>query len=64
MLISRGVKISHRVVVWELHALQLKIRDICKIPNKFLNIGETLEVVVKSKDGPLPSSVVLSIINV
>ena len=46
---------SHRVAVWQIQALRLKICDShlkCKVANKCLNVGERVEVVECNKMVP------------
>ena len=51
MVILQGGK-SHRVVVWLLQVMLLKIRDshlTCRVECKFLNVSEPVEEVERNK---------------
>ena len=61
MVIPQGGK-SHRVAVWQIQAVRLKICDshlTCKVANKCLNVRERAEVVEWNKRWSRPSAAVL-----
>ena len=60
MVISQGDN-SHRVAVWSLQAMRLKIRVshlTWKVANKGLSVWERVEVVERNEYGPLSSPAV------
>ena len=66
MVIQKGGK-SHPAAVWQVQVVRLTIGGshlACKVANKCLNVRESMKVVERNKNGPLPSPAATRIVSV